>query len=165
MRIEYQISEDDFVTAGKLAMRKRFKRAAVQIYLFPILGAVFFVAALITAIAKHNLSGMLPIMLWGALLLCIPLLWSYQFRRVYRKNPLLRDRRTVDLDDSHLRFKTESSDSRVPWQSYTRFFEDDKTFILFQQGNKFFITIPKHELSPSQITELRSIFASHLPGK
>jgi hypothetical protein len=165
MRIEYQITEDDFVTASKLAMRKRFKRAAVQIYLFPVVGALFFLAAAITAIAKHNLSGMVPILLWGLILICIPLLWSYQFRRAYRKNPLLRDRRTLDLDDSHLSFNTENSNSRTTWQSYTRFFEDDKTFILFQQGNRFFITIPKRELSPSQITELRSIFASHLSRK
>jgi hypothetical protein len=165
MRIEYQISEEDFVAAGKLAMRKRFKRAAVQIYLFPIIGAVFLAAAAITAIAKHNLSAMWPIMLWGAILVCIPLLWSYKFRRVYRKTPPLHDRRTLDLDDTHLSFKTQNSNSRTPWQSYTRFFEDDKTFILFQQGNQFFVPIPKHELSPSQITELRSIFASHLSRK
>jgi hypothetical protein len=165
MRIEYQITEDDFVAASKLAMRKRFKRAALQLYLFPAVGALFLIAAAITAVAKHNLSGMLPIFLWGVILVCIPQLWSYQFRRAYRKNPRLRDRRTLDLDDSHLRFKTDNSDSHTTWQSYTRFFEDDKTFILFQQGNRFFISIPKRELSSSQIAELRSIFASRLSRK
>jgi hypothetical protein len=65
----------------------------------------------------------------------------------------------------HLSFKTETSDSRVPWNSYTKFAEDEKTFILFQQGNQIFIPIPKRELSSSQIDELRSIFEFHLPRK
>ena len=165
MHIEYQISEDDFATAAKLAMRKRSKRAAFQIYLFPVFGALLIASAAITAIAKHNFSGTWPIALWGTALFCFPLFWSYQFRRVYRKTPLLRNRRTLDLDDSHLYFKTENSDSRAPWQTYTKFFEDDNTFILFQQGNQIFIPIPKRELSPSQITELRSIIGSHLSRK
>jgi hypothetical protein len=165
MHIAYQIDENDFVYAAKLAMQTRSKLARYKLYLFPLLGVFLIAIGVVAAIRRQDSTGLWPVVLWGTVLLCIPLLWNYQFRRAYRKIPLLRDRRTLDLDSSHLSFKTETSDSRVPWNSYTKFAEDEKTFILFQQGNQIFIPIPKRELSSSQIDELRSIFEFHLPRK
>jgi hypothetical protein len=38
MQIQYQISEDDFVSAGKLAMRKRSKFSRFGMYIWPAFG-------------------------------------------------------------------------------------------------------------------------------
>jgi len=165
MQITYQIDENDFVAAGRLAMRTRSRLARYKLYILPFFGVLLIAFSAITAIERPSINGLWPAILWGTLLLCVPLLWNYQFRRAYRKTPLLRDRRTLDLDSSHLSFKTETSDGRAPWSSYTKFAEDEKIFILFQQGNQLFIPIPKRELSPSQIEELRSIFETYLPRK
>jgi YcxB-like protein len=165
MQIAYQIDETDFVSATRLAMRTRSKLARYKLYLFPLLGVFLIAVGVLAAIRRQDITGLWPVLMWGTILLCVPFLWNYQFRRVYRKIPLLRDRRTLDLESSHLSFRTETSDSRAPWSSYTKFAEDEKTFILFQQGNQIFIPIPKRVLSSSQIDEVRSIFESHLPRK
>ena len=104
-------------------------------------------------------------MLWGSILLLLPLLSGYQFRRVYRKVPLLRALRNVDIDENKLYFTTASSDGRTTWEAYIRFAENERAFIFFQQGNQIFIPIPKRELNLSQIDELRSLFETHLPTK
>jgi hypothetical protein len=165
MRIEYQISEDDFVSAAKLAMRKRSAFAGYRIYIWPVLGAVLILFGAVAAIGKRDVSGLWPVMLWGSILLALPMLWAFQFRRVYRKSPMLQGRRTLEIDDTSLHFTSANSDGRTNWQAYIKFAESNETFILFQQGNQIFIPIPKRELSQSQITELRSLFETHLPVK
>src|SRR5579871_1394260 len=165
MQIQYQISEDDYVSAGKLAMRKRSKLAAYQLYFWSALGVLIIAAGVIAAIGKSSFSGMLPVLLWGSILLLLPLLWGYQFRRVYRKAPLLRDPRTLDIDDNALHFATANSEGRTTWEAYIKFAENESVFILFQQGNQIFVPIPKRELAPVQIPEPRSLFETHLPRK
>ena len=60
MRIEYQISEDDFVSAAKLAMRKRSAFAGYRIYIWPVLGAVLILFGAVAAIGKRDVSGLWP---------------------------------------------------------------------------------------------------------
>src|SRR5579871_4231480 len=104
MQIQYQISEDDYVSAGKLAMRKCLKLAAYQLYFWSALGVLIIAAGVIAAIGKSSFSGMLPVLLWGSILLLLPLLWCYLFRRFYHKAPFLRDPRSLDIDDNALHF-------------------------------------------------------------
>ncbi|MGI4828682.1 MAG: YcxB family protein [Janthinobacterium lividum] len=40
---------------------------------------------------------------------------------------------------------------------YTEFAENAKTFVLFQKGSQLFIPIPKRDLNPLQIEELRML--------
>ncbi|HTD96892.1 MAG TPA: YcxB family protein [Edaphobacter sp.] len=128
-------------------------------------GCFVITGGLIAAILKNNVSILWPVMLWGSILLLLPLLSGYQFRRVYRKVPLLRALRNVDIDENKLYFTTASSDGRTTWEAYIRFAENERAFIFFQQGNQIFIPIPKRELNLSQIDELRSLFETHLPTK
>jgi YcxB-like protein len=168
MHIEYQITEDDFASAGRLAVQVKSKFAAGQRYILAVLGAFLIVFGAIAAVSQHALSALWPAFLWGSILLCIAVLYGfygYQFRRVYRKAPLLRERRTLDVDDSTLQFKTATSEGRTTWDAYIKFAENKDTFILFQQGNQIFVPIPKRELSPPQIDELRTLFTAHLPLK
>jgi hypothetical protein len=168
MHIEYQITEDDFASAGRLAVQTKSKFAAIQRYVLVGLGALLVAVGVIGAIAEHTLSGFWPTLIWGSILLAIAVLYSfygYQFRRIYRKAPLLRERRTLDIDDHNIQFRTATSESRVPWDVYIKFAENKDTFILFQQGNQIFVPIPKRELSPPQIDDLRTLLAAHLPRK
>jgi hypothetical protein len=168
MYIEYQITEDDFASAGQLAVQTKSKFAAGQRYILVVLGAFLIVCGAIAAVSRHALSGLWAGLLWGSLLLSIAVFYGfygYQFRRVYRKAPLLRERRSLDIDDRTLQFKTETSEGRTTWDAYIKFAENKDTFILFQQGNQIFVPIPKRELSPPQIDELRALLAAHLPRK
>lgn len=111
-----------------------------------VFGGLLVFCSLFLAIVQHSIAAIWSPILFGSVLLGIGLLYGfygYQFRRVYRKAPLLRDRRTLDVDDQALRFKTANSEGRAPWEAYIKFAENKDTFILFQQGNQIFIHIPK----------------------
>ncbi len=165
MHIEYQITEDDYVSACKLAMRKRTKSSLYWMFGIRVFGVLLILCALIFAVLRDQwMSAFAPIV-WGLLLSCIPLLWTYQFRKVYRKTPMLQIPRTLEIDDSSLHFTSSDSESRSPWHTFIKFAENDRTFILFQQGNQIFIPIPKRELAPDQITGLRALFEAHIPRK
>jgi hypothetical protein len=149
MHIEYQISEDDFVGAAKLAMRTRSKRSVFTIYALLGFGLLLILGSIVSMIASGSGTAGLAPFLWGSFLVSMPLLWAYQFRKQYRKNSLLHDRRSLDVDNAQLHFKTSTSESTSTWASYIRFAENESTFILFQQGNQIFIPIPKRELTES----------------
>jgi hypothetical protein len=165
MRIEYQISEDDFVSAGKLALRSRTRMSIVRVYFLPAVGALLIAVGIVLGLTSGKFASQIPIVFWGSALLGLTMLRGYGFRRVYRKAPLLREPRALDTDDNFLRFTAANSDSCSPWQSYIGFAENEYTFILFQQGNQIFVPIPKRELSPSQIDEFRAVLAAHLPRR
>jgi hypothetical protein len=165
MHIEYQISEDDYVSACKLGMHKRTKSTIISMYVLPACGVFLVTCCLIEAIIRHHFLTVIAPLIWGLLLSCIPLVWIYQFRKAYRKTPLLQVPRTLEIDDSSLHFTTSDSESRSPWQFFLSFSENDRTFILFQQGNQIFFPIPKRELTPTQITQLRALFEAHIPSK
>ena len=55
--------------------------------------------------------------------------------------------------------------AETSYSFYSKFAEDDHSFVLVNQGGNGFSFIPKRELSSAQITELRSHFETHLPRK
>jgi hypothetical protein len=165
VNIEYQIREDDFVSAAKLAIHKRSKWAAFWIYALRVWGAVLLVFSLTALVLRRDTSSLgVPLML-GTLLSSLSLLWSFQFRRQYRNNLSLHNRRTLEANDDAVSFTTDDSEGRVGWANYAKFVESDACFLLFQHGNQIFVPITKRELTPIQITELRSLFEAHLPDK
>jgi len=165
MHIEYQISEDDFISAAKLAMRKRSRYALVRVYIIRVFGAILLASALVLYILSRQIATVWPIALWGLLVLCVPILWTYQFHKQYRKMPMLHGRRSLDIDETGTHFVTPEVDSRISWESFIHFAENDDSFVLFQQGSRIFIPIPKRELTPAQIDELRALFEACIPSK
>jgi len=165
MHIEYQISEDDFLSAARLAMRTCSKWNTFTMYAIRGFGVLLITFSIVPMVRDHSITPGVASLLWGSLLVCMPLLRNYQFRKQYRKNSLLHDRRSLDVDDTQLRFKTSTSESSSTWSSYTKFAENDRTFIVFQQGNQIFVPLPKRELSETQVAELRSLLAAHLASK
>ena len=147
MRIEFRISEDDYVSAADLAVSTRTPFSNVRLNVLTGIGAVCIVAAIIPVITIHSVLLGSILFFYGLLLLSVPLIRRARFRRQYRTNPLFHDGRTLDVDGGQLRWKTESSEGASNWSVYSKFAENKKTFILFQQGNRIFIPISKRELS------------------
>jgi len=78
---------------------------------------------------------------------------------------LLHGRRSIDADSDGLHFSSDSSDGHTNWQTYIKYAENDRAFLLFQQGNQIVAPIPKRELAPAQIDELRALFEAHITRK
>jgi len=163
MHIEYQISPNDFFRAAKLAQRAKFAR--YFLYIFPAMAVYFMWMGIRTAITSEDFSGVWSLGLSCSFLLLFPLLPNLLWRLQYRKNPLLQNPWNLDIDDASLHVVAANHDSRTTWLAYTAFAEDEHSFVLHQKGRSLFLPIPKRELSPLQVTELRTLLATRLPTK
>jgi hypothetical protein len=164
LHIEYQISEDDYVAAAKLALRKLWRDGPFMAYGFPAIGILFILASVFGAITKPipwDLLGLIS----GVFLASFPFRQKLAARRQYRRTPALHAPRCLEIDDVEFHFISPDFDDRNTWNIYCAFAEDAKSFVLVRQGNDQFVPIPKRLLDPVQIDTLRALLMAHLPQK
>lgn len=164
LQITYEISEQDFLDAQKLAIRNHPKRSTrLTFRLLPYWG-LLLAGAIAWAIFQPDFewraSSLLPLVFVIPALFS-PLLNQRSRKAAYRRNTSLHGARSVVVNEQGLSFKGPGFSSQVNWPIFVRFAEDDKVFVLFQSSHVFHI-IPKRQLSPQQIADLREAFTRHI---
>lgn len=133
MQIEYEVSEQDFLDAQKLAIRNLPNRTSRLIFRFlPFWGLFLFLMVMAPAL-QHGFSWNWSLLVPFALaLLCLstPLLMKRARKRLYRQTANLHGTRTTTLDETGLSFSGPAFSSRLEWAFFPRFVEDEKTFLL-----------------------------------
>lgn len=167
MQITYTCNEDDFVRAGALALRKRSKTSRLLPYyggalLLVMVGGTFPAWSKPDFLSAKQLPGVLFGLLFATFLTIQPLLLRRGFRKQFRSSPKLAETQTLTLDDAGLHFSSASVNSAVAWSVYTKFVEDKSNFLIMQQGNLIFVPIPKRELSPQRVEEVRSLLRVYI---
>ncbi len=162
MIVEYTITEDEFVSAGRLFLKTRRPRTVYRRMIQPILWAVMFACTLAVGLAQHVLRSVAPFLVILSILPAAGLLVRFQLRRQYRNTTHLHDLRTLELDSESLRFLSTQADARVQWNLFLRFAENEAVFILVQQGNQIFFPVPKRGLTLAQTEELRGILQARI---
>jgi hypothetical protein len=164
MQIEYEISEQDFLDAHKLAIRKSLSRSTRLIFrVLPFWGLFMFLGVM-WPVLRHGFSwkwNMLLPFSMALLFLSLPLLMRQVQKKVYRQTANLHGKRTVTVDESGLSFSGPAYSSRLEWTFFPRFVEGEKTFLLYQ-SNQIFNVIPKQQLSQEQIVQLREAFTRNI---
>lgn len=167
MQIEYEISEQDFLDAQKLAIRKLPKRSTRLIFrLLPFWG-IFLVFILMWSALQHGFSwssNMIATLVVALLCLSIPLLIRRAQKKMYRRTANLHGRRTMATDETGVSFSGPAFSSRLEWSFFPRFVEDEKAFLLYQ-SDQVFNVIPKRSLSQNEISELKEAFTRHIGVK
>ncbi len=165
MRIEYTISEQDFLQAQRLAIKKS-KSAwakAVRFYM-PAMG-VFMVGFLIVTIVRQGMSlGMVPGALVGFWFLSSPWWIQRQYKKAYARAQKLHGDLVLETSEEGLHFQGATFNSRLSWEHYEKFSEDDKVFLLYENPRICSI-LPKRHLSPEQIAALRELFSKKIGAK
>ncbi len=163
MTCTYQIDEADFVSAGKLLLRTRRGARARR---FVLNGCwVLVVAGMAVLLLLRHWTA---VPFFGLFLLLYTLLLSsvgWQYRRQYRKLPALHGPRSLEADETGLHLVSSHADSRFSWQVLERSAENDRVFILVQQGGRIFFPIAKRQLTLEQTAGLRELFAQHISSK
>jgi YcxB-like protein len=163
-QINYEISEQDFLDAQKLAIRKHPKRATRLILrILPYWGLLVFLGVawpIFTGGFEWH-SAMVAPLAFGVFALSSPLLLTRAQRAAYRKTTSLHGLRTLSMDEQGLSFEGSNFSSQLKWPFFLDFAEDNKSFVLYQ-SNHIFHPIPKRQLSPQQISDLRDAFTRHI---
>jgi hypothetical protein len=162
MHIEYRITEKDYRAAAQLVMRKRTALSLVDFYGPYLFALVWIAGCVITSYVTNSQLDM--ILTLGV----VPLMFGFlsmrrkRIRQEYLKAKAFHLLQTLDLDGNGLRLVTTAGTARSAWTVYSKFQEDEKSFVLFLQGSQAFVPIPKGELTLAQIDELRSLLTARV---
>lgn len=164
-QINYEISEQDYLDAQKLAIRNHPKRFTRVVYrILPYWGLL------------AGLGALWPLFWWGfhwdwlmilplafaGFALSRPLLFNRAAKATYRKTRSLHGPRSTAVDDQGMSFQGPDFSSQLKWPFFLKFAEDDKSFVMFQTDRMFFF-IPKRQLSQQDISNIRKALAQHIP--
>ncbi len=163
MTFNYQLDEADFVSAGWLQQRTRraavLRRVVIVCCFLILLGS----CCLLVFGRELRLAAV-----YGVLVLFLIALYplrSWQYRRQFRKVPALHIPQTLEADENGVRIFSSLTDGRFSWQLLDRFAENERAFILVQQGGRVFFPISKRGLTPEQIAALSDLCTTHIAKK
>ncbi|HEX3570605.1 MAG TPA: hypothetical protein VHU44_07265 [Acidobacteriaceae bacterium] len=166
MHIEYRINEADYRSAAELAMRRRSNLSSLDYFLPYIFSIVWVAAALITGAADDGFSDSSDlIFVFGAVPVLIGLLWRRRkvFGADFLRMSVLHPLQILNLDTTAITRGIGKEAIKTPWSFYTKFAENQKVFILYQEGSHHFLPIVKSHLTVLQVDELRSLLLARLP--
>jgi hypothetical protein len=166
MHIEYRINEADYRSAAELAMRRRSNMSSLDYFLPYIFSIVWVAAALITGAADDGFSDSSDlIFVFGAVPVLIGLLWRRRkvFGADFLRMSVLHPLQILNLDTTAITRGIGKEAIKTPWSFYTKFAENQKVFILYQEGSHHFLPVVKSHLTVLQVDELRSLLLARLP--
>src|SRR5258708_2229146 len=161
MRIDYEISEQDFLAGQRLATRKSHLRAVRWTRrVIPVFGGSLLVVTIFSYATRTQefSTQFMPPVIMGLLCISLPLIFRRAQRKNYAKSTAIHGRQSLDADDDGLRFQGPMHSSQVLWSLYCKFFEDNDSFVLLQQNQQIGNIIPKRNLTPEEIAGLRDLF-------
>jgi hypothetical protein len=165
MHIEYRISEGDYRSAAELAMRKRSSMSSLEYFLPYLFSIIWLAASLITGAADDSFSDSADlIFVFGAVPVLVGLLWRRRkmFAGDYLRLSVLHPLQILNLDTTGVTRGHGKEAIKAPWSFYTKYAENQKVFILYQEGSHHFLPIVKSHLTTLQADELRALLIARL---
>jgi SRSO17 transposase len=84
-------------------------------------------------------------------------------RQQFRTSPFARGERALTINENGIATTFPNATAQYGWQAFTRYRETDLSILLFTSPYSIGVWIPKREMSPQQIDELRHILKARLP--
>jgi len=84
-------------------------------------------------------------------------------RRQFRTSPFAAGERTLIIDENGIATTFPNAMAQYGWQAFTRYRETELSILIFTSPRTIGVWIPKREMSPQQIDELRHILKGRLP--
>jgi YcxB-like protein len=160
MRVDYEISEVDYLNAQRLAIKRSPNRYVRWTRLFiPGFGLVLLTYVVIFAliVPKQALSiRNLPGLVVPIAFMSMPLLNKRKQKKLYAKSTSLHGKLSLIADGDGLEFQGSTFQSRANWSVFDSFFEDKDSFVLYQK-TQVFNMLPKRGLSKDDIQELSQL--------
>ena len=168
IKIQYQLTEDDFVDAHFAHMRNRY--GMLGVIPPPVLSTVMFVVALAIVVCLMVAKKDSPVS-WlfvsvGAFVLfplgILSYLWSgIPFRSQFRKTKSLQAPGQIEIDDEGITYTTADSQGKTHWTYFEKWRESQQAFLLYFQKAMFFI-VPKKLLLSEDVPALRELLKNKI---
>lgn len=176
MVIDYEITERDYVHGSvQVFMPPAERSEALKMLGFPLV-ALLLIALAIRDFLRSGLGTdeVVLVLLGVGVLFAVPLFKAVlgtgvrkHARTIYRNTSWLRERLLLDVNEEGAHFTLGGQSMKTGWAEFTGFFEDRRTFILYQRNPQspppiVFHIVPKHNLSRDQMEALRRYLQSKI---
>ena len=152
MRIEYELSESNFLEAQKV-------HSGWSSRPLPVFGVLLMLAAISTVARdqRNMVNAAAALLVGGALTLGPRLLFSYSYRRDKR----LHDHFVVTFSDEGVEVAASTGNSTYAWKAFTRWRESKNLFILYQ-GPACLNIFPKSGFASGEVNAFRTFVQQKL---
>lgn len=152
---EFQLSENDFVQANLLVVRKRLRFSG------PLLALAL---ALIGASrVMRGDSWVVSLLVWLAIVFALLvsgwLLITYRLKKAYREHTSLHQSFGVTFDEQDIKYSWARGNMSVPWSGIRRYIENEEYFLLFESTMTARV-LPKRALSEEETLLIKRKVAS-----
>lgn len=165
VRIDYEITLDDFLAGQRLALRRnpdhKLRRMRWAPVFFGTLILLAFVYVIITNPPKSFDIRLLMGPLLGIFLVSSPLLANRQRRKLYSQTPSLHGPKSAELNETGIVFTGQSFRSEILWQYFHGYVEDERTLVMFSSPQIFHI-LPKRYFDAHQLNAFSGALQEHV---
>lgn len=161
MKIKYTLTQEEYLEAVKLHQKMGFRKLMIAVYIM--------VAVTIVVIVTDYSSGRDIFRNFGALffgvafyLLLSKMLGEYQSKRLYKQSETLSKETILRVSAKGIRVG--NNEKPIPWDTFTKYKEDDKYVILYTNIINFKV-IPKSAMSPIDLKEFMALVEEHIVVK
>jgi hypothetical protein len=165
MHIDYEIREEDYLSAVWVSVKRSFGRKALWWRILVTIGLAAILFHVYESVKYGHLDGGLVFMVVICTLIVAPMGTWWRLKKRYREAVALHGRFSVDVDDDGWRATGPMGSSSVRWGLFGKYVETRKAVILFQQGQNAFYVIPKRDLTDSQLDEFRQILNRNITDR
>jgi hypothetical protein len=145
MRIEYTVSERDFVRAQRA-------HSALSV-LLPVVGGLLILAGIFELVIQKNLTDGIGPLLLGVVAVSLQWLqWTYH----YRQDTRLHGQYVALISNDGIEITGATAASKVNWKAFTRCTETKNLFLLYY-GPRLFNIFPKGCFAAGEIDAFRSL--------
>jgi hypothetical protein len=147
MRIEYTLSEKDFLEAQRA-------HSGWSSRLLPVFGGLLMLAGIFNFVQdqKHPGNAVAAFFIGAALALNRRILLAYS----YRQDKRLHDRVVVTFSDEGIEVSASTGSSTLAWSAFGRYVESNNVFVLYQ-GPACLNIFPKRSFSSGEADEFRTL--------
>ena len=158
MKINYKLSQDEYLEALKLHEKRGFKKIMMGVYI------AFAVVVILVSTDFSNTREIITntFLLFFTLsfyLLLTKIIGTYQSKKLYEKSTTLSNEVTLRVTGRGI--KVDDQSASISWDTFTKYKEDEKYYILYTSIRSFKI-IPKNVMSEAEQKEFMSYLDKHI---
>lgn len=162
MTMDVRYAESDYVSA-QTAWLMQHPFALVRGFWYPLAVLVVVIIAVANH-PEHWRNAVIVALIAVGLIAFSLLITRWRWHRQFKKIPWMQHLVSATLDGQGIKLKGEGFEAVDYWGTISDIRETDSVFVFFQAGSAF-IFLPKREMSPFQLKEIRSVIGSNARGK
>jgi hypothetical protein len=158
MKIEYKLSEEEYLESVNLHHVMGYRKLMIFIYIA--------FAATVVVITTDYSEGREIFRNFGALffavafyLLLTKMLGNYQSKKLYERSDTLSKESILRVTAKGIRVG--ENEKAIPWKTFTKYKENEKYFLLYTSLNNFKI-IPKRVMTKINLEEFSTTLEKHI---